>query len=78
MFNWVDFLVILALLYFIWQGLETGFFGGLLNFLSTVSSLLISIYYYPNFGDLISKLIGLGSNIAQIISFFGLFSLLVN
>jgi uncharacterized protein YkwD len=72
MFNFIDLLIGLVLIYFIWQGLETGFFGGLLNFISTVISLFVSLLYYPALGDFFANYLRLGQNLSQLVSFFGL------
>lgn len=70
MFNLVDAFVIIALLVFVWQGYMTGFFGGVLNLLTTIISFLLASVFYPNLGAFLSTQFGWGDNLSLVAAFF--------
>lgn len=69
-FNFVDFLVLFFLLFFLWQGYQTGFVAGLLNILSTVISFGAAILLYPDLASLFQSQFGWTENISFVLAFF--------
>lgn len=71
-FNFIDLIVLVFLIYFIWQGYQTGFLGGLFNILSTIISFASAVIFYPSLGSLLQSQLGLSGNLALVISFFAI------
>jgi uncharacterized protein YkwD len=69
-FNFIDLIVLFFFTYFLWQGYQTGFIGGLLNTLSTVVSFVAAIVFYPQVGHSLTSRFGWGENIAFVVAFF--------
>jgi len=73
--NFIDFIILFFTIIFIWQGYQTGFLGGVLNIISTVISLIITIVFYPNLGRFFSSQFGWSENVSVVIAFITLFVL---
>lgn len=72
MFNLVDLIVFLAVLYFIWKGYNNGLILGVLNLASTLLSTIGAIVLYPLVSSYLNSAFNLGVNLANIFGFFGL------
>ena len=70
--NFVDFLVLFFLIYFIWQGYQTGFVGGVLNIISTVISFAAAILFYPNLASFFERQLSWSENLALVAAFFAI------
>jgi len=53
--NWVDLIILVVLIFFIYQGFETGFWSILIDFVSFFGSLLISLRVYPFFSSILQS-----------------------
>ncbi|MEX0622002.1 MAG: CvpA family protein [Candidatus Woykebacteria bacterium] len=71
-FNFIDIIVLVFLIYFIWQGYQTGFVGGVLNIFSTAISFGAAILFYPNLASYLARQFGWTENLALVIAFFGI------
>ncbi|OGY25679.1 MAG: hypothetical protein A2Z11_04465 [Candidatus Woykebacteria bacterium RBG_16_43_9] len=71
-FNFVDLIVLFFLIYFLWQGYQTGFVGGLLNILSTVISFVAAVLFYPNLASFFQSQFGWTENLALVSAFFSI------
>lgn len=69
-FNFVDFLVLFFLVFFLWQGYQTGFVAGLLNILTTVISFAAAILFYPDLASLFQSQFGWTENLSYVLAFF--------
>lgn len=69
MFNIVDGLVLILIIYLIWQGLRTGFVGGLLNVATTIVSFLLATSFYSYLAGFLSRQFDLSENVAAVIAF---------
>ena len=69
-FNFVDFLVLFFLVFFLWQGYQTGFVAGLLNILSTIISFVAAILFYPDLASLFQSQFGWTENLSFVLAFF--------
>lgn len=69
MFNYIDFLILLLVVYLIWQGYRTGLVAGLLNVLATIGSFVISTLIYSRVGDLLHSFLNLNENASPVIGF---------
>ncbi|MEX0617134.1 MAG: CvpA family protein [Candidatus Woykebacteria bacterium] len=70
MFNFIDLIVVVLIIYLIWQGWRTGFIGGILNLLTTAVSLVAATIFYPFIGDLLNNQFAWGPNLAHVVAFF--------
>lgn len=68
-FNIVDLIILGVVVYFIWSGYEQGFVLGVLNFTRTVAAFFLSLIYYPQLGDIISRHFHLAIVVGQVVSF---------
>ncbi|HEX7456335.1 MAG TPA: CvpA family protein [Candidatus Nanoarchaeia archaeon] len=68
--NFIDFIVIFFIIYFLWQGYHTGFIGGLLNIVSTSLSFIAAILFYPNLGQFFMNQFGWTENLSLVAAFF--------
>jgi uncharacterized protein YkwD len=71
-FNFVDLIVLVFLIYFIWQGYQTGFLGGLFNILSTIISFAAAVVFYPALGGFLQSQLKLSENLALVVAFFSI------
>jgi len=69
-FNLVDFIVLVVLAYFVWQGYLIGLIGSLLNLLTTIISLLSASLFYPSLGKIFAQQFGSSEKFSFIIAFF--------
>src|SRR4030043_270059 len=69
-FNFIDIIILVFLIYFIWQGYHTGFIGGLLNIVSTALSFVAAVAFYPQFGQFLTDTFGWSQNVAIVAAFF--------
>jgi len=69
-FNFIDLIVLFFFIYFVWQGYQTGFIGGLLNTFSTLVSFVAAIVFYPQVGHFLVARFGWSENIAVVAAFF--------
>lgn len=70
MFNLIDLIVFVLIVYLVWQGWQTGFIGGVLNLFTTAVSLVAATVFYPVVGDFLNSTFDWGQNISQIVAFF--------
>jgi len=75
-FNIVDLLILIAGIYFIWQGVESGLISGLLNLVVGILAFLYTIIFYPSFANILTKNFNIGENLAAVAAFFILLILL--
>ncbi len=68
-FNYVDLLIIVLAVVFIWQGYRVGLVGGLLNLLITLASFVLATFFYPLAGDILSGTFKINENIARVAGF---------
>ncbi len=68
--NLIDFIVLFLLIYFLWQGYQTGFVGGVLNIFSTAISFIAAIFFYPDLGEFLENQFGWSQNLALVAAFF--------
>ncbi len=68
--NLIDISIIVFAVYLIWQGLRTGFVGGILNLLTTVISFLLGTFLYPYVGSFLSQTFKVNENFALVAGFF--------
>jgi uncharacterized protein YkwD len=71
-FNFIDVIVLFFLFYFLWQGYQTGFIGGILNILSTIISFTLALLFYPNLADFIQSQFGWTENLSLVTAFFAI------
>jgi uncharacterized protein YkwD/uncharacterized membrane protein required for colicin V production len=69
MLNFVDLLIFLLVLVFIWQGYRVGLVGGLLNLLITLASFIIATFAYPAVGDFLIQVFKVNENLARVAGF---------
>lgn len=69
-FNFIDFIVLFFFVYFLWQGYNTGFVGGLLNIVSTVISFVAAIVFYPDLAGFLISQFSWSENLSLVASFF--------
>lgn len=69
MFNYIDFLILILVIYLIWQGFRTGFIGGLLNVLATITSFVFASLFYNQIGDIFSQFFSVNENVAPVLGF---------
>lgn len=68
-FNLIDLVILATLIYFIWSGYEQGLILGILNLFRTVIAFLLSLIYYPQFGDFLTTQFHVTKIIGQILGF---------
>ena len=68
--NFIDLIVLFFIVYFLWQGYQTGFVGGILNTLSTAISFVAAISFYPDFSGFLENQLGWAENLALVAAFF--------
>lgn len=71
MFNYLDVLILLLIVYLICQGYRTGFLGGLFNVLTTIISFVLAALIYPSVGHLLTSKFSIGDNFANVFGFLG-------
>src|SRR3990167_10942335 len=76
MFNYIDLLIFILTLVFIWQGYRVGLVGGLLNLLITLASFVMATFFYPIVGDILSGIFKINENIARVAGFIVTLTLL--
>jgi len=69
-FNFIDVIVLIFFLIFVWQGYQTGLIGGILNVISTILSFASAVLFYPQGGHFLISTFGWSENIALVVSFF--------
>lgn len=69
-FNFIDFIVLFFFLYFLWQGYQIGFIGGVLNTFSTLISFAAAFLFYPQVGSFLASKFGWSENLAVVVAFF--------
>jgi uncharacterized protein YkwD len=68
--NFIDFLVLFFLGFFLWQGYQTGFLAGILNIISTILSFIAALIFYPSLGNFLISQFGFTENLALVAAFF--------
>ena len=68
--NFIDFIVLFFIVYFLWQGYQTGFLGGLLNIISTAISFVSAILFYPDLAQILTAKLSWSENLAFVAAFF--------
>ncbi|HSX57809.1 MAG TPA: CvpA family protein [Candidatus Saccharimonadales bacterium] len=69
MINLVDLLVLILIIFLIWQGYKVGLVAGLLNLLVTVASFFLALNIYPFVADFLAKTFSMDQNIARVFAF---------
>ena len=69
-FNYIDLIIAFLLVYFVWQGYQTGLLGGLFNIVSTIVSFVLAIVFYPQIGSFLRNQLSWSENLALVIAFF--------
>ncbi len=69
MFNFVDLILLIVIVYLAWQGFKTGFIGGLLNVLITIISFSLATVFYRPVGEFVDRRLSLGENISLVAGF---------
>lgn len=69
MFNFIDILILLVIVYLAWQGYKTGLIGGLLNVLITIASFALATAFYRPLGEFIDRRFSYGENISLVAGF---------
>ncbi len=67
--NWVDFLIILFLIIFAWEGKYRGFFHETFDFLSFLIAFLLSLRFYNYAGSFLQNNLALPHSLANILGF---------
>lgn len=67
--NWVDLIVILIVLFYVWEGYSRGFFLGLLDVGGFILSFAASLKFYGIFGGLLVENFSLPKGISNAVSF---------
>jgi membrane protein required for colicin V production len=68
--NWVDFVILIVLLYYAFQGYSTGFIGSLLGLISFVASFVLGLKYYGEVGEILVKTFSIPQTFSNAIGFF--------
>lgn len=68
--NWADFLIILLLLYYLWEGIERGFFATLFEFLGFLLSFFSALKFYPLASSFLIANFSFSHGIANALGFF--------
>jgi len=68
--NWVDFIILIVLIYYSYEGYTIGFIGSLLGFISFVASFIIGLKYYGVIGAILVKTFSIPQNFSSAIGFF--------
>lgn len=69
MFNFVDVIILILVIYLIWQGYRTGLIGGLFNVLTTIASFVLAVFIYPYLGKFLTSTFGVSDNLSSVGSF---------
>ena len=69
MFNFVDILILILIVFLAWQGYKTGLIGGLLNVLITITSFGLATAFYRPLGEFINRRFSFGENISLVAGF---------
>ncbi len=70
--NWIDFCILLILFYFAYRGYVIGLAASILNLVSTILAVVISLRFYSDVGNFFSGVLGANKTIAPVLGFFAL------
>jgi len=68
--NWVDFIILIVLLYYSFEGYSTGFIGSILGLISFVASFVLGLKYYGVIGAVLVKTFSIPQSFSSAIGFF--------
>jgi uncharacterized protein YkwD len=68
--NWVDFIILIVLLYYAYEGYSNGFLGSVLGLISFVGSFVIGLKYYGVVGEILVKTFSIPQTFSNAIGFF--------
>lgn len=68
--NWVDFIILIVLLYYAFEGYMIGFIGSLLGLISFVTSFVVGLKYYGVIGAILVKTFSIPQSFSSAIGFF--------
>ena len=69
-FNWIDFLVIIVILFYALEGYSIGFYASILDLASFVSAFIFGLSFYSFFAKLLIKIFTIPQGFAKAIGFF--------
>lgn len=70
--NWIDLLIILFLLFSLFEGWRRGFLGGLIDLLGFLTSFLMALRFYPSSTDFLVSNFSLSMGMAKAVGFFAI------
>jgi len=70
--NWVDFVILIVLLYYASEGYLTGFIGSVVGLISFVASFIIGLKYYGVIGAVLVKTFSIPQSFSSAIGFFAI------
>ncbi len=68
--NWIDFIILIVLLYYSYEGYSSGFIGSVLGLISFVASFVLGLKYYGAIGAILLKTFSIPQNFSSAIGFF--------
>jgi uncharacterized protein YkwD len=68
--NWIDFIILIVLLYYAFEGYSIGFIASLLDFISFISSFIIGLKYYGVIGAILIETFSIPQSFSSAIGFF--------
>ena len=69
-FNWVDFLILIVIIFYCFEGYALGFYSAALDLVSFIVSFALGLTFYGTFGQLLVKVFSMPSGFANAIGFF--------
>lgn len=69
-FNWVDFVILIVLLYYAFEGYSAGFIASILGLISFVASFIVGLKYYGVIGAVLVKTFSIPQSFSSAIGFF--------
>ena len=68
--NWIDFIILIVLLYYAFEGYSIGFIGSLLALVSFILSFVIGLKYYGAIGEILVKAFSIPQGFSNAVGFF--------
>jgi len=68
--NWVDFIILIVLLYYAFEGYSAGFIASLLGLISFVASFIVGLKYYGAIAAILVKTFSIPQSFSSAIGFF--------
>lgn len=69
MFNWIDWLIVLVMVYFVWQGWLEGVLRQSLSLITFLGSLWLAVRFHSQVGNFLSDKIGLGPGWSEVMGY---------